>query len=84
MKQIRLLKSRSDALAHKVDQQHGNIVQESTSRESAFATKISDLQFEVRQLKKNEKTLKQESELTNQQFLDLQKNHEVNNYFTKF
>ena len=67
-----------------MDQQHGNIVQASTSRESAFATKIIDLQFEVRQLKKNEKTLKQESELTTQQFLALQKNHEVNNYFTEF
>lgn len=75
--QIKLLKSKSDALTQKVDQQHGSIVQESTTRESAFASKISDLQLEIKQIKKSEKNVKQECELTKQHYLELQKKHEV-------
>ena len=71
------MKTKSENLALKVDHQHGNIVQESTTRESAFATKISDLQLEIKQLKKSEKGFKQEYEITKQNLVDLQKNHEV-------
>lgn len=71
------MKTKSDNLAQKVDHQHGNIVQESTTRESAFATKISDLQLEIKQLRKSEKAFKQECEITKQNLVDLQKNHEV-------
>lgn len=71
------MKTKSENLALKVDHQHGNIVQESTTRESAFATKISDLQLEIKQLRKSEKGFKQEYEITKQNLVDLQKNHEV-------
>ena len=74
---------KSNELAHKVDQQHGNIVQESTSRESAFASKISDLHIELKQLKKSEKNFKQECEMTKQHYLELQKKHEVFHFVFK-
>jgi len=71
------LKGKNEALSQKVDQRHGNLVQESTTRESAFASKISDLQIELKNIKKRERSFKQECEMTRQQYLELQKNHEV-------
>lgn len=65
------MKTKSDELAQRVQHKHGNIVEESSSRESAFATKISDLQMEIKQLKKIEKNMKQEIELGKQQYATL-------------
>lgn len=75
--QISLLQSKYDVLAQKIDQKQGNIVQECSTRESAFATRVSELQVEVKNLKKGERVALRDCEALKQQLATLQKNYDT-------
>ena len=77
IQQIALLQSKNDALAQKVDHKQGNIVQECFTRESAFATRVSELQVEVKHLKKSERTALRDSETLKHQLATLQKSYDT-------
>lgn len=74
---ISLLQSKYDGLAQKIDHKQGNIVQECSSRESAFATKVSELQVELKNSKKRERIALRDGEAVTQQLTTLQKNFET-------
>lgn len=74
--QISLLQTKNESLTSKVDAKQGNIVQECTTRESAFASKVSELQLELKSVKKSERSTFRETETLKQQLLNLQKNHD--------
>ena len=60
----------------KDEHKQGNLVQESTTRESAFATKIADLQIEIKNLKKQDRHSRKEIELHKEHLTNLQKEYE--------
>lgn len=74
--QLELLKSKNESLAQKVEHKQGNLVHESSTRESAFATKIGDLQIELKSVKKQERNARRENDINKQQLMQLQKEFE--------
>lgn len=73
---MELLKSKNESLAQKVEHKQGNLVHESSTRESAFATKIGDLQIELKSVKKQERNARRENDINKQQLMQLQKEFE--------